>query len=139
MALTLTMKIKTYALLILSAGIFLGFAEAKPIDPVPVAMVQYKGEDIPVFEPRQVIPTSTENPHYPDDQRDKRVVGQAVIVVIVGVDGKVIEADIKESKPAPSFGVAAQAAVKKWRWPRVKHNGQPTKFIVQQVVMFEFQ
>ena len=131
------MKITSLLLLIAVALTIANPGWAKPNEPVPIGVAKYKGEDLPVFETRQVMPLSAENPRYPDEQRDRGHEGQATIVVVIDVEGKVIEADIKESKPVPAFGVAAQAAVRKWRWPKVAHHGQPTKYIVQQVVAFD--
>ena len=133
------MKAKIIVLLLLT-GVGLGpLAWAKAIEPTPLTVVTYKGEEIPVYDVKDVRPKSFEQPRYPDEARDLRAEGQAIIVVVVDTSGKVIEADIKESKPTAAFGVAAQKAVRQWRYPKLTRNGQPTKFILQQVIMFEIQ
>jgi len=131
------MKSTSFLVLVAAALAIANPGWAKPNEPAPIGVAKYKGEDLPVFETRQVMPLSAENPRYPDEQAAQHTEGQATIVVVIDVEGKVIEADIKESKPVPAFGVAAQAAVRKWRWPKVTHHGQPTKYIVQQVVAFD--
>ena len=105
-------------------------------DPAPQAYLKYGGEEIPVYAPGQIQPTRTAKPDYPRSEQEDRVAGHAALIVVVGLDGRPIASDVAESKPTASFGRAAQACIKDWRFPPLKLNGTPTKYAL--VVPFEF-
>jgi TonB family protein len=53
---------------------------------------------------------------YPSDARREALVGGALIRIDVAGDGRVTEAEVLASLPSPSFGEAAAAAVRTWRY-----------------------
>jgi len=79
----------------------------------------------------------TVRPELPKDAEGRKVSGSALVGVLVDERGSPVEIEVLESKPIPACGESASAAVKKWRFPKLKKEGRPTKYIVRVPVIFE--
>lgn len=99
-------------------------------DQTPSSVVMLRGQAVPIFTEAHISPLRTIAPKYPPAQKVKGVQGETQIAVIIGVDGKVEEAQVKESKPDPEFGVASLKCVKGWRFPTMNYQGKPSRYIV---------
>ena len=62
-----------------------------------------------------------------------------MIAAVVGENGRVIEGEIATSTPSAAFGPSALEAVLQWRFPKVKKDGKPTRFIVRVPVSFRIE
>jgi protein TonB len=61
-------------------------------------------------------------PEYPKEARDQRIQGTVQLHIIVGKDGKVLQAEVISGHPV--FARAALEAVRKWEYKPVLLNGQ---------------
>lgn len=114
-------------------------ANAKDRTPEPVSTINFRGEELPVYAaPHLMLPQKSAPPEYPKLARKETLQGEALLTLLVDINGKVSEAEIISSKPLPSFGVAARTAALKWRYRPLKRNGTLTKFIVQQPFVFRY-
>ena len=100
--------------------------------------INFRGEELPVYAPPRLIsPKESVAPRYPFKELMSEMDGQATVIFLVGTDGKVAEVNILSSTPTAGFGQAARAAIKHWHFEPQMREGQPTKFIVQQTVIFK--
>jgi periplasmic protein TonB len=76
-------------------------------------------------------------PAYPDFARQARVQGTVVIDAIIGPDGHVTRATIRQSQPL--LDQAALAAVRQWVYTPTKLNGTPIAVIMTVEVNFRLQ
>jgi TonB family protein len=73
-------------------------------------------------------------PEYPDAARRARVQGSVTIDVLIGTDGRVLEANMVGGNP--QLADAAAAAVRKWRYKPYSVNGQKVSVRTQVPVTF---
>ncbi|MFT3964816.1 MAG: TonB family protein [Sphingobium sp.] len=64
-------------------------------------------------------------PRYPVESRRKHEQGTVVLMLILGVDGKVSSIAVNQSSGFARLDDAALDAVRKWRWEPIVRNGQP--------------
>ena len=108
--------------------------------PAPAQMVEIRGERVPLYESLNGLGTpETVKPEFPVDAQGRRISGRALLGVLVDEKGKPVEVEVVESMPVPECGVQAAAAVRKWRFPKLKREGKPTKYIVRVPVLFQEQ
>jgi periplasmic protein TonB len=77
------------------------------------------------------------DPVYPEIARNVRVQGTVVIDAIIGPDGRVTQATIRQSQPL--LDQAALAAVRQWVYTPTKLNGTPVAVIMTVEVHFRLQ
>ena len=133
------MRITARLILLAVALAALPALRAQQEDPIPVAVVKYKGQEMPVYEIKQVLPVHTECPQYPREEQIQKIEGSALIAAVVGENGRVVEAEIVTSAPNAAFGPSALEAVLQWRFPKTKRDGKPTRFIVRVPVSFKIE
>ena len=73
-------------------------------------------------------------PEYPRVARDAKIQGVVIIQATIGVDGRVIDAQIL--RPVPFLGEAALDAVRQWRFTQPQLNGEPIAVIMTVTVNF---
>jgi TonB family protein len=100
----------------------------------PVTMINLRGEQLPLFAFPQARKKGA--PQYPKAELATRTSGKAVLIMLVGEDGKVVEVEVSSSVPSAAFGEAARAAALKWRFEPLTYNGKPTRFLAQQELVF---
>jgi len=74
-------------------------------------------------------------PEYPDVARRAGVQGPVTLDVVIGMDGRVLQATVIRSIPA--LDAAAIAAVKRWEYEPPRVNGRPEVVILTVTVMFK--
>ena len=77
------------------------------------------------------------NPVYPVDAQNDRVQGVVIIEATIGVDGKVIAAQVLRS--IPRLDAAALDAVRQWEYTPTMLNGAPVPVIMTVTVNFYLQ
>jgi protein TonB len=83
----------------------------------------------------QAQATLQQPPTYPMQLRREGIDGQANVTFVVNESGRVITAKV-ESLTHREFGVAAEKAVRKWRFNPGTRNGRPVKFKMTVPVVF---
>ena len=73
-------------------------------------------------------------PVYPQMARDSRIQGIVIIQATIGVDGRVINAEVL--RPQPFLDQAALDAVRQWRYTPTQLNGEPVAVIMTVTVNF---
>ena len=83
-----------------------------------------------------VAPTKIHDvaPEYPRMARDAKIQGVVIIQATIGVDGRVVDAEVL--RPMPFLGEAALAAVRQWRFTTPQLNGEPIAVIMTVTVHF---
>ena len=119
-------------------GLFGGFGmeqnvvEAPPPPPVePTVPVRPGGDIKPPMRTRYVAPA------YPELARSVRKAGVVIIEAIIGIDGKVQNAQILRSTPL--LDEAALTAVRQWEYTPTLLNGRPTPVIMTVTVIFDLK
>lgn len=64
-------------------------------------------------------------PRYPHDSRRLREQGTVVLMVLLGVDGRVADISVAQSSGFARLDQAALAAVRRWRWSPTMRGGTP--------------
>lgn len=86
--------------------------------------------DVPPKAARLVAPA------YPYALRDQQVGGSVVVEMVIGADGKIVDAKIVKSS-RPEFEVPSLEAVKKWQFTAGRANGRAVNTRVTQELKFE--
>ena len=73
-------------------------------------------------------------PVYPQMARDSRIQGIVIIQATIGMDGRVINAEVL--RPQPFLDQAALDAVRQWRYTPTQLNGEPVAVIMTVTVNF---
>lgn len=127
------MKLIAWFVLVLVASV--SAIAAAELTPAEVLVID--GREIPVYDATQVRPVREPvGPEYPPKERKKGISGHALLLAVVDVDGRVEKVVVKETAGSDAFGPAAAKAVKKWRYPKLTHKGQPTNYVVKQTMVF---
>jgi protein TonB len=71
-------------------------------------------------------PVRTPPPEYPIELRRNGVSGIVAVVIVIGQDGKVVDASVANTTD-PGFNDAALKAVRLWRFKPAKIGGEPVK------------
>jgi len=74
-------------------------------------------------------------PEYPRMARDAKIQGIVIIQATIGVDGRVVEAEVL--RPIPFLSQAARDAVRQWRFTPPQLNGEPIAVIMTVTVNFK--
>lgn len=131
------MRITAYLALFLSLAAGALAAEPPAAELTPAEILVVDGREIPVYDAKQVRPVRDPvGPEYPQKARKKGVSGHALLLAVVDFDGRVEKVIVKETAGSDAFGPAAAKAVKKWRYPKLTHKGQPTAYVVKQTMVF---
>ncbi len=64
-------------------------------------------------------------PRYPQESRRRHEQGTVVLLVLVGVDGRVADISISQSSGSDRLDRAALLAVRQWRWSPTQRGGAP--------------
>lgn len=78
-------------------------------------------------------------PKWPEAARKRGVNGVVVMSLLVGVDGRVSEVRVLESRPPGVFDGAALEAVRQWRFQAAQYQGQPVAVRVTQPLEFNLE
>lgn len=73
-------------------------------------------------------------PEYPRLARDAKIQGIVIIQATIGVDGRVVQAEVL--RPQPFLDQAALDAVRQWRFTPTRLNGEPVAVIMTVTVNF---
>ena len=77
-------------------------------------------------------------PTIPSRARAKGIEGLVVVSLLIGVDGRVQNVKLVESKPTGVFDDAVTAAVKQWTFSPAMYQGQPVPLRVDYPFRFKF-
>ena len=91
-------------------------SDAPPAPPAPPSIVQASD-----LGNRMVAGKA---PNYPVESRRKREQGTVVLMLILGVDGRVSSISVSQSSGFARLDHAALDAVRKWRWEPITRGGQ---------------
>jgi protein TonB len=75
-------------------------------------------------------------PRYPPRARAEGVTGHVKLRLLVGQDGRVVEARVLDSTPRGIFDASAISAVRQWRYSPARYRGQPVKMWAEMVMRF---
>jgi len=109
-------------------------AGAQGKDPAPVPATQVTdalraGADVPVPSRRKYVA-----PEYPVDAAAQGIRGIVIMEVLIGEDGRVVNARVTRS--IPGLDEAALAAVNLWEYEPTKVSGKPVKVLLAQHITF---
>ncbi len=79
------------------------------------------------------------DPEYPEEARAARLQGRVVLLIRVGVDGRVEWLKLARSSGVKSMDDSALKTVKDWRFEPAKRFGHPVAMEVRHAIRFEFQ
>ena len=97
--------------------------------PVPVDRVAVDGKEYPVYYILDVK-KDTPPPAFPPRAREEGRGGSTEVGAIVGENGRVKGAFIKSSDADKDIQHAVVAAVRRWRFQRIKVDGAPISYVV---------
>lgn len=109
---------------------------AKKQAPVPDRWVEYQEKWIPLFSTKSFSPKKTVRPKYPPKEKSLEVSGHAIALVLVDTEGEVVDVIIQESQPVASFGVAAEASIRKWKFQILTIDDHPRNYLIHVPVVF---
>lgn len=79
------------------------------------------------------------DPEYPEEARAARLQGRVVLLIRVGVDGRVEWLKLARSSGVKSMDDSALKTVKDWRFEPAKRFGRPVVMEIRHAIRFEFQ
>lgn len=77
-------------------------------------------------------------PSVPDRARAKGIEGLVVVSLLIGVDGRIQNVKLVESKPPGIFDDAVTSAVKQWTFSPAMYQGQPVPLRIDYPFRFKF-
>lgn len=83
-------------------------------------------------------PISQVAPSAPSRARSKGIEGLVVVSVLIGVDGRVQNVKVVESRPPGVFDDAVTSAVKQWTFNPAMYQGEPVPLRVDYPFRFQF-
>lgn len=86
---------------------------------------------------RKPIPVHMRRPRYPLAAKTKGIEGYAVIKLWIDASGRVKKVVVLESRGHPSFGAAAKAAARGWRFRPAFRYGRPVAITCTQTIRFQ--
>lgn len=94
--------------------------------------------DIPFIPTKAVqeFTRATPKPRYPQEARAKKICGEVVMAVKVGVDGSVIDTKIARAEPPNIFEKSVVEVIWKWRYKRVTFNDEPVVYQTKRSLNF---
>ena len=102
-----------------------------PPAPAPPPTVRVGGK---ILTPTKIHDVA---PEYPRMARDAKLQGIVIIQATIGVDGRVVNAEVL--RPVPFLDQAAIEAVRQWRFTPTQLNGEPVAVIMTVTVNFKLQ
>jgi len=81
-------------------------------------------------------PIQQSGPRYPPRSRARNVEGYVKVSFVVGIDGRVKNAKVVESKPLGEFDQAALVAVKSWQFRPATYQGREVEMAASQKFTF---
>lgn len=85
------------------------------------------------------VPVQQVAPQPPARARQKGISGVVVVSLLVGIDGRVQDIDVLESRPAGFFDDAAISAVRQWRYQPARYQGEPVPLRIDVPIRFDFE
>ena len=82
---------------------------------------------------------SNPDPEYPEEAMAARLQGRVVLLIRVGVDGRVESLKLSRSSSVKSMDESALRTVKDWRFEPAKRFGRPIAKEIRHAIRFEFQ
>ena len=73
---------------------------------------------------------------YPYDEKNNRITGEAVVLVLVGPKGKVTDVSVLQSSGNDALDRAAREALRKWRYEPLIEDGVAGEFVSIQRMNF---
>lgn len=74
---------------------------------------------------------------YPTRARGKNIEGYVKVSVLIGIDGRVMDARVVEASPEGVFDDAALQSVRQWSFSPAMYQGAPTSIRVTQTIEFK--
>ena len=109
-------------------------------DPAPIAKATVEGKEYPVYAFFEDIkPVSVVNPEYPFRARNEGRGGETLVGAVVNEKGRVSQTFVAKSDAGEDIQQAACAAVKKWRFPKLKQGGQPVAYVLYVPIVLNSQ
>ena len=78
-------------------------------------------------------------PVYPDELRRSQIGGRVLLIVRVGVDGRVADVRVSQSSGQPALDESALSAVRGWRFEPARQGGQPVALSVNIPIQFSIR
>lgn len=85
------------------------------------------------------VPVQQAAPQPPARARQKGISGVVLVSLLIGVDGRVQDVDVLESRPTGVFDEAAITAVKQWRYTPAQYQGEPVPLRIDVPIRFDFE
>ncbi|MFT5684029.1 MAG: protein TonB [Myxococcota bacterium] len=85
------------------------------------------------------VPVQQVAPQPPGRARQKGISGVVVVSLLIGVDGRVQDIDVLESRPPGVFDDAAVTAVRQWRYQPARYQGEPVPLRIDVPIRFDFE
>jgi protein TonB len=85
------------------------------------------------------VPVQQVAPQPPARARQKGISGVVVVSLLIGVDGRVQDIDVLESRPPGLFDEAAITAVRQWRYQPARYQGEPVPLRIDVPIRFDFE
>jgi periplasmic protein TonB len=106
-----------------------------PAEEVPVNRVstRFADADAPVVPPKRLDPVA---PEYPPLLREQGIEADVVVVVSIGVDGRVLDVKVATPAPQPSFNEAAIAAARRERFAPATRAGEAVPYTQRYTIRF---
>jgi periplasmic protein TonB len=106
-----------------------------PAEEVPVnrASTRFADADAPVVPPKRLDPVA---PEYPALLREQGIEADVVVVVSIGVDGRVLDVKVATPAPQPSFNEAAIAAARRERFAPATRAGEAVPYTQRYTIRF---
>lgn len=84
-------------------------------------------------------PFGNQKPNYPEMARRMGIEGSATLRILVNEKGQVEQIEVTQWKGHPSFGQAATATARAWRFAPPRYRGQPTKAWFTRTIAFQLR
>lgn len=85
------------------------------------------------------VPVQQVAPQPPARARQKGISGVVVVSLLIGIDGRVQDIDVLESRPAGFFDDAAVTAARQWRYQPALYQGEPVPLRIDVPIRFDFE
>jgi TonB family protein len=106
-------------------------AGAFAASPTPISKVVVDGKEYPVYAYfKDVKAESRENPVYPARAKQEGRGGDTLVGAVIGEKGKVSSTFVAKSTADRDIQQAACAAVKQWKFPKLKDADKPITYVL---------
>lgn len=125
------MKIQLIIASVVLAGFSACTSTPTPNQGAVISRVAVEGVEYPVYAYfKDVKAVSFANPVYPYRAKQERRGGETLVGAVVGEKGKVVTTFVAKSTGAGDIQQAACDAVKQWKFPKLKIDDKPIRYVL---------